>query len=57
MNEATTLNSYRTGPDERGHFGIFGGRYVAELMPLILELDQAYEAAKADPAFHAELRG
>ncbi len=57
MNEATTLNSYRTGPDERGHFGIFGGRYVAEtLMPLILELDQAYEAAKADPAFHAELK-
>lgn len=56
MNEATTLNSFRTGPDERGHFGIFGGRYVAEtLMPLILELDQAYEAAKADPAFHAEL--
>lgn len=58
MSEATTLNSYRTGPDERGHFGIFGGRYVAEtLMPLILELDQAYEAAKADPAFHAELQG
>ncbi len=57
MNEATTLNSYRTGPDERGHFGIFGGRYVAEtLMPLILELDKAYEAAKADPAFHAELK-
>ena len=58
MNEATTPNSYRTGPDERGHFGIFGGRYVAEtLMPLVLELDQAYEAAKADPAFHAELKG
>ncbi len=50
------LNSYRGGPDERGHFGIFGGRYVAEtLMPLILELDQAYTAAKADPAFKAEL--
>ena len=57
MSEATTPNSFRTGPDERGHFGIFGGRYVAEtLMPLILELDQAYEAAKADPAFHAELK-
>ncbi len=56
MSEATTPNSFRTGPDERGHFGIFGGRYVAEtLMPLILELDQAYEAAKADPAFYAEL--
>ncbi len=57
MSEATTLNSYRTGPDERGHFGIFGGRYVAEtLMPLILELDQAYEAAKADPDFQGELK-
>jgi len=57
MSEATTPNSFRTGPDERGHFGIFGGRYVAEtLMPLILELDRAYEAAKADPAFHAELK-
>ncbi len=49
-------NSYRTGPDEFGHFGIFGGRYVAEtLMPLILEVEQAYEAAKADPGFQAEL--
>jgi tryptophan synthase beta chain len=49
-------NSYRTGPDEFGHFGIFGGRYVAEtLMPLILEVERAYEAAKADPAFQAEL--
>jgi len=50
------LNSYRTGPDDRGHFGLYGGRFVAEtLMPLILELEAAYEAAKADPAFHAEL--
>ena len=50
-------NSYRTGPDERGHFGIFGGRYVAEtLMPLILELEQAYSAAKADPNFQGELK-
>ncbi|MCX5477897.1 tryptophan synthase subunit beta [Kaistia geumhonensis] len=49
-------NSFRTGPDDRGHFGIFGGRYVAEtLMPLILELEKAYEDAKADPAFAAEL--
>ena len=47
-------NSYRTGPDERGHFGIFGGRFVAEtLMPLILDLEQHYNAAKADPAFKA----
>jgi tryptophan synthase beta chain len=57
MNENSTPNSYRTGPDEAGHFGIFGGRYVAEtLMPLILELDKAYAEAKADPAFHAELK-
>ncbi len=50
------LNSYRTGPDADGHFGAFGGRYVAEtLMPLILELDRAYQDAKADPGFEAEL--
>jgi tryptophan synthase beta chain len=49
-------NSYRNGPDERGHFGIFGGRFVAEtLMPLVLSLEKAYEAAKADPSFQAEL--
>src|SRR5215207_7920801 len=49
-------NSFRTGPDERGHFGIFGGRYVAEtLMPLILELEKAYNEAKADPSFQKEL--
>ena len=53
-----TLNTYRAGADERGHFGLFGGRYVAEtLMPLILELEEAYNAAKDDPAFHAELNG
>ncbi len=50
------VNSYRTGPDERGHFGIFGGRYVAEtLMPLILDVERAYNAAKADPDFKREL--
>ncbi len=49
-------NSYRSGPDERGFFGLFGGRFVAEtLMPLILELETAYDAAKADPAFAAEI--
>ncbi|MCC4244836.1 tryptophan synthase subunit beta [Stappia indica] len=49
-------NTFRSGPDERGHFGIFGGRYVAEtLMPLILDLEQAYKDAKADPAFQAEI--
>ena len=51
------LNTYRAGPDERGFFGLFGGRFVAEtLMPLILELEQAYDAAKADPDFHAAAR-
>ena len=49
-------NSYRTGPDEDGYFGIYGGRYVAEtLMPLILAVEKAYDACKADPAFQAEL--
>ncbi|GAA4503234.1 tryptophan synthase subunit beta [Gluconacetobacter tumulicola] len=49
-------NSLRAGPDPRGRFGIFGGRFVAEtLMPLVLELDAAYAAAKADPAFRTEL--
>ncbi|WP_299376088.1 tryptophan synthase subunit beta [uncultured Kiloniella sp.] len=51
----TTPNSYMNGPDERGHFGIFGGRYVAEtLMPLILEVEKAYDAAKADPSFQKD---
>ncbi|MEJ8474967.1 tryptophan synthase subunit beta [Roseibium algae] len=46
----------RSGPDERGHFGIFGGRYVAEtLMPLILDLEKAYQDAKNDPAYSAEI--
>ena len=49
-------NTYRAGPDERGHFGIYGGRYVAEtLMPLILAVEQAYEQARTDDAFQAEL--
>ncbi len=49
-------NSYRTGPDEKGFFGLFGGRFVAEtLMPLILDLEKAYTDAKADPKFHAEV--
>ena len=54
----TQLNTYRSGPDDTGHFGIFGGQFVAEtLMPLILELDEAYEAAKKDPSFATELNG
>ncbi|MCX7296589.1 MAG: tryptophan synthase subunit beta [Hyphomicrobiales bacterium] len=53
---ANQVNSFRTGPDERGHFGIYGGRFVAEtLMPNILELEAAYAAAKADPAYQKEM--
>ena len=49
-------NSYRAGPDEDGRFGIFGGRFVAEtLMPLILDLQDAWNEAKNDPAYAAEL--
>jgi tryptophan synthase beta chain len=52
---APAANSFRNQPDERGHFGQFGGRYVAEtLMPLILELEREYTRAKADPAFTEE---
>jgi len=48
-------NTYRAGPDETGHFGIFGGQFVAEtLMPLVHEVAEAYEAAKADPEFARE---
>jgi len=51
-----TLNSYMTGPDERGRFGDFGGRFVSEtLMPLILDLEAEYARAKEDPAFWAEM--
>ena len=50
-----TPNSFRNQPDERGHFGQFGGRYVAEtLMPLVLDLEREYRAAKQDPAFAAQ---
>lgn len=50
------LNSYRTGPDERGRFGDFGGRFVSEtLMPLILDLEAEYERAKTDDSFWAEM--
>ena len=55
---AEARNTLRDGPDDNGHFGLFGGRFVAEtLMPLILEVEQAYEAASADPGFAAELDG
>ncbi len=57
MNKPLTPNDYSAWPDETGRFGDFGGRYVAEtLMPLVLELGKAYAAAKADPAFQAELK-
>jgi tryptophan synthase beta chain len=51
-------NSFRNGPDERGHFGVYGGRFVAEtLMPLVLSLEKAYADARVDPSFKAELDG
>ncbi len=53
--DVPAANSLRKGPDEAGHFGIFGGRYVAEtLMPLILAVEEAYAEARSDPAFQAE---
>ena len=56
MNQTLLPNSLRTGPDSRGRFGDFGGRFVAEtLMPLVLAVEQAYKAAKADPSFQKEL--
>lgn len=56
MTKPVEPNSFRTGPDDQGMFGIFGGRFVAEtLMPLILELDEEWEKAKTDPEFQAEL--
>jgi tryptophan synthase beta chain len=57
VNEAAKPNSFRSGPDEDGRFGIFGGRFVAEtLMPLILELQDEWDKAKNDPAFQAEMK-
>ena len=58
MNKPIEPNSFRTGPDEQGMFGMFGGRFVAEtLMPLILDLEREWNAARHDPAFKAELSG
>ncbi len=54
--DAPRPNSFRSGPDEEGRFGIYGGRFVAEtLMPLVLALEKEYHAAKADSAFQSEL--
>ena len=48
--------SYRSGPDDNGHFGIFGGRFVAEtLMPLVLEVEAAYHKYRTDPDFIADI--
>ena len=56
MSAVQQTNTFRNGPDDEGHFGIFGGRYVAEtLMPLILEVEKAYVAAQADPSFREEM--
>lgn len=56
MNQPPLPNSFRTGPDEQGMFGMFGGRFVAEtLMPLILDLEKHWNEAKDDPAFKAEI--
>ena len=56
MNTIPLPNSLRSGPDGRGRFGDFGGRFVAEtLMPLVLQVEQAYAAARADPSFQTEL--
>jgi tryptophan synthase beta chain len=51
-------NSLRSGPDADGKFGIYGGRFVAEtLMPNILALEAAYNEARSDPAYAAEMAG
>ncbi|MGB1087804.1 MAG: tryptophan synthase subunit beta, partial [Alphaproteobacteria bacterium] len=53
---ANIPNKYATEPDEKGRFGLYGGRFVAEtLMPLILDLEKAYDASKTDPLFKAEM--
>ncbi len=58
MNPLSKPNDWSAFPDAQGRFGDYGGRYVAEtLMPLVLALNEAYEAAKADPTFQAELDG
>ncbi len=55
LTPADPIESYRSGPNESGHFGIYGGRFVAEtLMPLVLELENAYNLAQQDPDFQKE---
>ena len=56
VNATSPPNTWTAYPDANGRFGDYGGRYVAEtLMPLVLDLHTAYEAAKADPGFQTEL--
>ena len=56
MSTSNSPNTLREGPDENGHFGIFGGRYVAEtLMPLVLDVENVWKTAKSDPTFWSEL--
>ncbi len=56
MSPKERANTYRNMPDDEGHFDLFGGRYVAEtLMPLILELEEAYAQARGDPAYMAQI--
>jgi len=58
VNVPAKPNDWSAYPDANGRFGEFGGRYVAEtLMPLVLDLDRAYRAARDDPEFKAELGG
>ena len=58
MNLSAKPNDYSAYPDAVGRFGDYGGRYVAEtLMPLVLDLGEAYAAAKADVGFQAQLAG
>ncbi|WP_333806603.1 tryptophan synthase subunit beta [Phenylobacterium sp.] len=58
MNQIAPLNDYSAYPDASGRFGDYGGRYVPEtLMPLVHELEAAFRAAIADPAFRGELDG
>ena len=55
MTDKDKPNSFALGPDETGKFGIFGGRFVAEtLMPLILDLEKAYNEAKNDPTYQSQ---
>ena len=56
MLNKSRLNTYKSGPNEKGFFGEYGGQYVAEtLMPLIQDLEKAYKVAKKDTSFKSEM--